>query len=152
MTRAARSTEECVWSDIDAQVEEEIHRLGAAVLDALAHLKRLVQMEFWNFFPMAPDDPKDLLANNSDILPYLREAILKCRALGRFTEAKNFPECMLADLGVSSVRLISNNPAKADGLESNGIEVAEMVPIDVAHTPESQAYLDSKRARLNHLG
>jgi GTP cyclohydrolase II len=59
---------------------------------------------------------------------------------------------MLADLGVSSVRLISNNPAKAVGLESNGIEVAEMVPIDVAHTAESQAYLDSKRARLNHLG
>ena len=68
------------------------------MVDALAHLKRLVQMEFWNYFPMAPDDPKDLLANNSVILPYLREAILKCHALGRFTEAKNFPECMLADL------------------------------------------------------
>jgi GTP cyclohydrolase II len=59
---------------------------------------------------------------------------------------------MLADLGVASVRLISNNPAKAEGLQSNGIEVAQMVPIDVAHTAESQAYLDSKRARLNHLG
>jgi GTP cyclohydrolase II len=59
---------------------------------------------------------------------------------------------MLADLGVASVRLISNNPAKTEGLESNGIEVAQMVPIDVAHTAESQAYLDSKRARLNHLG
>jgi len=59
---------------------------------------------------------------------------------------------MLIDLGVSSVRLISNNPAKADGLGSHGIEVAEMVPTDVAHTAESQAYLDSKRARLHHLG
>ena len=59
---------------------------------------------------------------------------------------------MLTDLGVSSVRLVSNNPAKAEGLEANGIEVAEMVPIDVAHTTESRAYLDSKRARMNHLG
>lgn len=59
---------------------------------------------------------------------------------------------MLTDLGVASVRLISNNPAKAEGLESNGVVVAQMVPSDVAHTPESQAYLDSKRARLNHLG
>lgn len=58
---------------------------------------------------------------------------------------------MLADLGVRSVRLISNNPAKAAGLEQHGIDVAEMVPIDVAHTPESRAYLESKRARLNHL-
>lgn len=59
---------------------------------------------------------------------------------------------ILADLGVSSVRLISNNPAKAAGLKRHGIAVAEMVPTDVAHTPESQAYLDSKRERLNHLG
>ena len=59
---------------------------------------------------------------------------------------------ILADLGVEAVRLISNNPAKAAGLEAHGIRVAEMVPIDVAHTAESQAYLDSKRSRLNHLG
>lgn len=80
-------------------ITTQSYMLLPGMVDALAHLKRLVQMEFWNFFPMAPDDPKDLLANNGDILPYLREAILKCRALGRFTEAKNFPECMLADLG-----------------------------------------------------
>ncbi|MDG2232628.1 MAG: GTP cyclohydrolase II, partial [Ilumatobacter sp.] len=59
---------------------------------------------------------------------------------------------ILADLGVASVRLISNNPAKASGLEEEGIVVAEMVPTDVAHTAESRAYLDSKRALLNHLG
>jgi GTP cyclohydrolase II len=57
---------------------------------------------------------------------------------------------ILADLGVTSVRLISNNPAKAAGLVEHGIAVAEMVPIDVAHTPESKAYLESKRARLHH--
>ena len=59
---------------------------------------------------------------------------------------------ILRDLGVESVRLISNNPAKASGLGDNGVTVAEMVPIDVAHTAESRAYLASKRARLQHLG
>lgn len=57
---------------------------------------------------------------------------------------------MLADLGVGSVRLLSNNPAKARGLSEHGIAVTEMVSIDVAHTPESKAYLESKRARLHH--
>lgn len=59
---------------------------------------------------------------------------------------------ILRDLGVSSVRLISNNPAKASGLEASGVTVSEMVPIDVAHTDESRAYLASKRDRLQHLG
>lgn len=59
---------------------------------------------------------------------------------------------ILLDLGVSSVRLISNNPAKAQGLEEHGVAVAAMVPIDVAHTVESRAYLASKRQLLNHLG
>jgi 3,4-dihydroxy 2-butanone 4-phosphate synthase/GTP cyclohydrolase II len=57
---------------------------------------------------------------------------------------------ILADLGVSSVRLLSNNPAKAAGLVEHGIAVAQMVPLDVAHTPESRSYLESKRTRLNH--
>jgi GTP cyclohydrolase II len=59
---------------------------------------------------------------------------------------------ILLDLGVRSVRLISNNPAKAQGLDEHGVTVAEMVPIDVAHTDESRAYLASKRKLLNHLG
>jgi 3,4-dihydroxy 2-butanone 4-phosphate synthase/GTP cyclohydrolase II len=58
---------------------------------------------------------------------------------------------ILADLGAGSVRLMSNNPAKAAGLVQYGIDVVEMVPIDVAHTAESRAYLASKRQRLGHL-
>ena len=57
---------------------------------------------------------------------------------------------ILADLGVTSVRLLSNNPAKAAGLDEHGIDVAEMVPLDVAHTAEAKAYLESKRSRLDH--
>ncbi|MEP1126270.1 MAG: GTP cyclohydrolase II [Ilumatobacter sp.] len=59
---------------------------------------------------------------------------------------------ILLDLGVTSVRLISNNPAKARGLAEHGVHVAEMVLSDVAHTTESRAYLESKRTRLQHLG
>ena len=74
-------------------------------------------------------------------------------ALGLPVDARRYDvaAAILADLGVASVQLISNNPAKAAGLEEEGIAVAEMVPIDVAHTDESRAYLDSKRALLNHL-
>jgi MoaA/NifB/PqqE/SkfB family radical SAM enzyme len=80
-------------------ITTQSYQLLPGMVDALAHLKRLVQMEFWNFFPMAETDPKDLAARHSDILPYLRDAILKCRDQGRYVEAKNFPECMLAELG-----------------------------------------------------
>ncbi len=74
-------------------------------------------------------------------------------ALGLPVDARRYDvaAAILADLGVASVQLISNNPAKAAGLEEEGIVVAGMVPIDVAHTDESRAYLDSKRALLNHL-
>ena len=80
-------------------ITTQSYMLLPGMVDALSHLKRLVQMEFWNFFPMAENDPKNLLAQNSVILPHLRDAILKCRTLGRFTEVKNFPECMLQELG-----------------------------------------------------
>jgi MoaA/NifB/PqqE/SkfB family radical SAM enzyme len=80
-------------------ITTQSYRLLPGMVDALAHLKRLVQMEFWNFFPMAEDDPKDLAARHGDILPFLCEAIGKCRALGRYVEVKNFPECLLGDYG-----------------------------------------------------
>lgn len=69
------------------------------IVTALGHLRRLVQMEFWVYFPMAETDGKGLLARHGDILPHLREAILRCRAAGRFVEVKNFPECLLDELG-----------------------------------------------------
>ncbi len=80
-------------------VTKRSYTLLPGMVRALSHLRRLVQMEFWNYFPMSERDEKDLLARNADILPYLREAILAARAEGRFVEVKNFPECLLADLG-----------------------------------------------------
>jgi len=83
----------------DWSVTTGSHTLLPGMVDALAHLKRLVQMEFWNVFPMAENDHKDLAARHRDTLPYLKKAIHKCREAGRYVEAKNFSECMLGDLG-----------------------------------------------------
>ncbi len=57
---------------------------------------------------------------------------------------------MLADLGVRSVRLLTNNPAKVDGLTAGGVDVVERVPLPPAITPYNLRYLTTKRDRLGH--
>jgi GTP cyclohydrolase II len=59
---------------------------------------------------------------------------------------------ILRDLGVSSVRLMTNNPEKIDGLRQAGVTVAEQVPHWVEASDQSQDYLEAKRAKLGHLG
>ena len=76
-------------------------KLLPAVVDRLSHLKRLVQMEFWVYWPMSEADDKDLVASHCDIAPYLRDAVGRARALGRGVEVKNFPECLLGDDGAA---------------------------------------------------
>lgn len=76
-------------------VTKRSYRQLAAVVERLAHLERLAQMDFWNFWPMSEDDDKDLIASHLDVLPHLRAAIARARALGRAVEVKNFPECLL---------------------------------------------------------
>jgi MoaA/NifB/PqqE/SkfB family radical SAM enzyme len=76
-------------------------RLLPAVVDRLAHLRRLVQMEFWVYWPMSESDDKDLVASHTAIAPYLREAVARARACGRGVEVKNFPECLLGDDGAA---------------------------------------------------
>jgi 3,4-dihydroxy 2-butanone 4-phosphate synthase / GTP cyclohydrolase II len=57
---------------------------------------------------------------------------------------------ILRDLGVGSVRLLTNNPAKTDGLESYGIEVTERVPLTPHPNDHNLAYLRTKRDRMGH--
>jgi 3,4-dihydroxy 2-butanone 4-phosphate synthase / GTP cyclohydrolase II len=57
---------------------------------------------------------------------------------------------ILADLGLSSLRLLTNNPAKVHGLAGFGIEVTGMVPLPAAATAENLRYLIAKRDRLGH--
>lgn len=69
-----------------------------ALVRRLGDLKRLAQMDFWNYWPMSETDGKDLLVSHMDVLPFLREAIGMCARLGRGVEVKNFPECLLGDV------------------------------------------------------
>jgi len=57
---------------------------------------------------------------------------------------------ILTDLGISSVALLSNNPAKRLDLERHGIRVTSRVPIDLPANPENEAYLRAKRDRMGH--
>ena len=58
---------------------------------------------------------------------------------------------ILLDLGVSSIRPITNNPRKLVGLEGYGIRLGERVPIISPPTAENAGYLETKRTKLGHL-
>jgi 3,4-dihydroxy 2-butanone 4-phosphate synthase/GTP cyclohydrolase II len=57
---------------------------------------------------------------------------------------------ILADLGLSTIRLLTNNPRKMEGIESYGLTVVEQVPIEVSPNDENRRYLDVKRDKLGH--
>lgn len=57
---------------------------------------------------------------------------------------------ILVDLGVRSMRLLTNNPAKRAGLEGYGLSIVERVPLVVEPTEHNAAYLDTKATRLGH--
>jgi len=61
------------------------------------------------------------------------------------------PAEMLKKLGVTSVRLISNNPEKVAALENAGIKVVERVPADVEPYEHAEKYLQTKKDRMGHL-
>jgi GTP cyclohydrolase II len=73
--------------------------------------------------------------------------------LGLPTEARDFPVAarMLDLLGVRTIRLMTNNPAKVAALEELGVTVAERVPHQLPPNPHNAHYLDTKRDRTGHL-
>jgi 3,4-dihydroxy 2-butanone 4-phosphate synthase/GTP cyclohydrolase II len=73
--------------------------------------------------------------------------------LGLPADARDFSvgAQVLADLGVSTVRLLTNNPQKTVGLEAHGVRVTSQVPLAVSVTPENLDYLRTKRDRMGHL-
>ena len=58
---------------------------------------------------------------------------------------------ILADLGITSMRLLTNNPAKRAGLEGYGLSIVERVPLQITPTEENRRYLATKAARMGHL-
>ena len=57
---------------------------------------------------------------------------------------------ILADLGLSTIRILTNNPRKMAGIEGFGLTVAEQLPLEVPPNAENERYLQTKRAKLGH--
>jgi 3,4-dihydroxy 2-butanone 4-phosphate synthase/GTP cyclohydrolase II len=57
---------------------------------------------------------------------------------------------ILVDLGLTSIRILTNNPKKISGLSGYGLSVSDQVPIQHASNPHNEAYLRAKRDRLGH--
>jgi 3,4-dihydroxy 2-butanone 4-phosphate synthase / GTP cyclohydrolase II len=57
---------------------------------------------------------------------------------------------ILHDLGLSTIRILTNNPKKITGLEGFGLRVTEQFPIEVPPNAENRRYLETKRAKLGH--
>jgi 3,4-dihydroxy 2-butanone 4-phosphate synthase/GTP cyclohydrolase II len=58
---------------------------------------------------------------------------------------------ILVDLGITTMRLMTNNPAKYGGLEGYGLEIVDRVPLQPVPNPENIHYLRTKRERMGHL-
>jgi GTP cyclohydrolase II len=73
--------------------------------------------------------------------------------LGFKNDYRNFtlPAEILKALGVTRVRLLSNNPEKVEALELAGVRVVERVPCEVTPSPHAEEYLKTKKEKLGHL-
>jgi 3,4-dihydroxy 2-butanone 4-phosphate synthase / GTP cyclohydrolase II len=73
-------------------------------------------------------------------------------ALGLPADARDYGAAVgiLQDLGLSEVRLLSNNPEKRRQLEERGVTVRELVPLVVGVGEDNEGYLDTKRDRMGH--
>lgn len=58
---------------------------------------------------------------------------------------------ILSDLGVKSLRLLTNNPEKVYGLSDFGIEIAQRVPIEIEPQPFDKYYLKTKKEKMGHI-
>ncbi|HEY7854792.1 MAG TPA: 3,4-dihydroxy-2-butanone-4-phosphate synthase [Aquiluna sp.] len=74
-------------------------------------------------------------------------------ALGLPSEAREYGAAVaiLNDLGITSVKLLTNNPAKRRYLEDAGVKVNETVPLIVGLAAQNAGYLDAKRDRMGHM-
>ena len=73
--------------------------------------------------------------------------------LGHQADARDYTVAahMLHDLSVPAVRLLTNNPSKIEGLEQQGISVAERIPMPPLLNGENKAYLTTKVERMRHM-
>jgi 3,4-dihydroxy 2-butanone 4-phosphate synthase / GTP cyclohydrolase II len=74
-------------------------------------------------------------------------------ALGHPADAREYGTGaqVLAAIGIHSMRLLTNNPAKRAGLEGYGLSIVDRVPLPVHFNPENERYLTTKRDRMGHM-
>lgn len=72
--------------------------------------------------------------------------------LGFAADMRDYSICqpMLAHLGITSVRLMTNNPRKVKALEDQGTNVVERLPLRVGENPHNERYLATKAGKLGH--
>jgi 3,4-dihydroxy 2-butanone 4-phosphate synthase/GTP cyclohydrolase II len=58
---------------------------------------------------------------------------------------------ILRDLGISKIRLITNNPVKRAALEGYGLEIVENIPIEITPNPYNEFYMRTKKERMGHI-
>ena len=58
---------------------------------------------------------------------------------------------ILVDLGITTMRVMTNNPAKYGGLEGFGLEIVERVPLEIVPNAENIAYLRAKQQKMGHM-
>jgi 3,4-dihydroxy 2-butanone 4-phosphate synthase/GTP cyclohydrolase II len=58
---------------------------------------------------------------------------------------------ILVDLGIHTIRLMTNNPKKVVGLDGFGLKIVEQIPIRAPETPQNKRYLDAKKKKLGHM-
>lgn len=82
-----------------------------------------------------------------------RDTVEANEALGFAPDLRNYGigAQILMDLGLSSIRVLTNNPRKMVGLDGYGLEIVQRVPLVTDPTEESRAYLRVKRDKLGHL-
>lgn len=72
--------------------------------------------------------------------------------LGFDADMRDYTICydMLSHLGISSLKLMTNNPRKVNALEAGGLSIVERVPIQVGRNPHNESYLSTKASKLGH--
>lgn len=82
-----------------------------------------------------------------------RDTVEANEALGFAPDLRNYGigAQILVDLGLSEIKVMTNNPRKMVGLEGYGLEIVERVPLQRAPTDDNRTYLEVKRDKLGHL-
>jgi len=145
-----RAHSECLTGDV----------LGSARCDCgeqLAHSVRLLQEQGRGVLLYLRQEGRGIgLANKISAYALQEQGLDTVEAnlaLGLPGDARDYQVAaeMLLDLGVRRARLLTNNPAKVEGLGRYGVEVVERVPIRISPNPSNVGYLRTKREKMGHL-